>query len=342
MAGQPSRGTMSRELIDAVCAAYGLPSTAEHRELGDSFNLNMLVSHGDERLVVRMYRPSMTAPRLAAVQEVRRFLIDAGLPFAPLRPTLDGSDWCEFGGRLIEADEFVPSETYMESLAHIRLAMPVLAQIHNRLSLACVNESVAQAPVANHVDAGRVVDVVGAWVAALRVAELSTEEFRYAEVAKTLAHQVQRAEAGLVDLLPRQLVHGDFWDDNVRFTGSRIVLITDLDFMGYRPRIDDLALTLFYANERLGRDDTSVRRRCQLQELVDAYDETLTEPLSRAERHALPYAIARTTLCFTDQPAHGDATCATELIPRRGPAWVWASAAINDPGWTTAFAQAPS
>ena len=40
----------------------------------------------------------------------------------------------------------------------------------------------------------------------------------------------------------RQLVHGDFWDDNGLFREGRIVLVTDLDFMGVRPRVDDLAL----------------------------------------------------------------------------------------------------
>jgi Ser/Thr protein kinase RdoA (MazF antagonist) len=34
-------------------------------------------------------------------------------------------------------------------------------------------------------------------------------------------------------------VHGDFWDDNVYFHGEELVAVTDLDFMGNRPRVDD-------------------------------------------------------------------------------------------------------
>jgi Ser/Thr protein kinase RdoA (MazF antagonist) len=328
---------VSRDLIDAVSAAYGLPAGVDCRDLGDSFNLNVLVSHGDQRLVVRMYRPSTTTPRLEAVQRIRGSLLDEGLPFAPLRTTVDGRTYWEFEGRLIEGEEYVPSETYMDSFARIRLGMPALARVHNRLRLAPMDEWAAHAPIANHVDAERMVDVVAAGVDVVRGNKGSHAESRYADVAESLAPQVQRAEAGLADALPRQLVHGDFWDDNVRFVGSRIVLITDLDFMGLRPRIDDLALTLFYTNERLGRDDLSAQRRHQLRELVDAYDEALTVPLSRTERYALPYAIARTTLCFAEQLTHGDAALASEIVRRRGPAWVWAQAVINDPAWTNAF-----
>jgi Ser/Thr protein kinase RdoA (MazF antagonist) len=59
--------------------------------------------------------------------------------------------------------------------------------------------------------------------------------------AEELAELVGQAEAGLVARLPRQLVHGDFWDNNVLFRHGRPVLVCDFDFMGERARIDDLA-----------------------------------------------------------------------------------------------------
>jgi Ser/Thr protein kinase RdoA (MazF antagonist) len=37
-----------------------------------------------------------------------------------------------------------------------------------------------------------------------------------------------------------QLVHGDFWDDNVLFAGDEVVLVTDFDFLGLRPPVGDL------------------------------------------------------------------------------------------------------
>lgn len=331
------RGRVSRELVSVVSTRYGFHPASAYHELGDSFNLNFVLRDGGRRLVVRLYRSSMTAERLEAIQGVRQFLIDGGLPFAPLLPTVAGGGWCEFRDRLIEVEEFVPSETHMESYEHIRVAMPMLAAVHNRLRLAPLSEAAAIAPVANHVDAANVVETVAAGVGLLPSRELTAAESRFVTIAETLSQQLQRVEAQHEDQPSPQLVHGDYWDDNVRFTGARISLITDLDFMGLRPRIDDLALTLFYTNERLGRHDTSDQRRDQLRALVDAYDRALHPHLSTAERLALPYAVARTPLCFVNDWVR-DPKLASAVLANRGPAWSWALAAINDKSWTRAFA----
>ena len=67
------------------------------------------------------------------------------------------------------------------------------------------------------------------------------------EAAEELAQLVDAAERTAAPL-PRQLVRGNLWDNNVFFRAGRPVLVTDLDFMGKRLRIDDLALTLYYTN----------------------------------------------------------------------------------------------
>jgi len=71
-----------------------------------------------------------------------------------------------------------------------------------------------------------------------------------ASQAERLAELVAAGEAGLVAGLPRQLVHGDFWDDNVFFQGETLVFAADFAFMAERARIDDLALTLYYTDTR--------------------------------------------------------------------------------------------
>ena len=121
--------------------------------------------------------------------------------------------------------------------------------------------------------------------------------------------------------LPRQLVHGDFWDNNVLFHKDRVVLVADLDFMGERLRIDDLALVLYYTNSTFWDDPLSDDRMRKLRGLVDAYDSGLTDHLTSAERAALPLALARTPLCFVGMVASDDTKapvsrgCRTPLAP---------------------------
>ena len=74
-----------------------------------------------------------------------------------------------------------------------------------------------------------------------------------AVAAEELARLIDHTERSLPSF-PRQLVHGDYWDNNVLFRAGRIVLVADLDFMGERARIDDLALTLYYTNSTFADD----------------------------------------------------------------------------------------
>jgi homoserine kinase type II len=115
-------------------------------------------------------------------------------------------------------------------------------------------------------------------------------------VAEELADLVTHAEAGLASRLPRQLVHGDFWDNNVLFRRGRAVLLADFDFMGERARVDDLALTLHCARSDLSTHAGAAQDRAQLRRLVASYDAGLDLPLSAAERAALPVAMARQPL----------------------------------------------
>jgi Ser/Thr protein kinase RdoA (MazF antagonist) len=78
---------------------------------------------------------------------------------------------------------------------------------------------------------------------------LSPTEATYLDAADHLAASLP------APALPTQLVHGDFWAANVHLSGDQLTLLLDFDFLGNRPRVDDLALTLFFINEHLGRDD---------------------------------------------------------------------------------------
>jgi homoserine kinase type II len=183
--------------------------------------------------------------------------------------------------------------------------------------------------MANHLDADA---VLAPTIADLRAWDLSRRESSYVDAAEQLAASL----ASDVEL-PRQLVHGDFWATNVYLSGDRITLLLDLDFLGERPRVDDLALTLFFVNDHLGRDDISPARIALLRGLVEQYDAALTTPLGPAERAALPHAVLRTPLTFLRDLAHLGPSSRPELSALRGPQYEWALRLLDAPGWRTAF-----
>ena len=127
---------------------------------------------------------------------------------------------------------------------------------------------------------------------------------RIADASDRLAESVAVAHEPFADL-PRQLVHGDFWDNNVLLRDSRPVLVGDFDFMAKRLRIDDLALTLAFTTDMLN-DPLDVEEWRRLTALVDRYDAGSTHPLTTTERAALPVAVAR-------QPLWSIATWAAKL-----------------------------
>jgi Ser/Thr protein kinase RdoA (MazF antagonist) len=207
-----TRATVSAELWEVLAAGWAIPRQ-RGRDLGGSLNLNLLVSCGDERLVVRVHRPSVSPARLEAIQHARQQLDAAGVPCSALVVPRDGARWARAAGRLVEVERYIPHDGRM--------------------------------------------------------------------------HTPPRLARGL----PRQLVHGDFWDDNVFFQGETLEFVADFAFMAERARIDDLALTLYCADTEAGLT-TSPDRIAALRPLVHGYASGLGNPLTDAEHQALPWATA--------------------------------------------------
>src|SRR5215831_16923442 len=78
-----SRAVVSRELREVLAGRWAVPRQ-QGRDLGGSLNLNLLVSRGDDQLVVRVHRPSVSADRLLAIQAVRARVDAAGVPCSAL------------------------------------------------------------------------------------------------------------------------------------------------------------------------------------------------------------------------------------------------------------------
>jgi Ser/Thr protein kinase RdoA (MazF antagonist) len=291
-----SRAVPSPRLFELLRERYGLDGTEEAQDLGGSSCLNLLVSAEGRGYVARIYRPYVSPARLDAIQRVRRELVRGGVPCAEVVPTRDGELWSVIDGRLVEVEPFVERDGNMDTWERLETGLPWLGRIHSLLRGVTVDPEGRTPLFANHVEPSEAL----AWTlrGAQRVREWgpSPGELRLVEAAEELAHQVDLAEREVVPLVHRQLVHGDFWDNNVFFREEQVVLVTDFDFMGERARIDDLALTLYYTNSTFSEDPVSDARIRRLRRLVDAYDVGLDEPLTLVERAALPLALARQPL----------------------------------------------
>lgn len=292
-----ARARPSRELLRALSDRYGIDAS-DAIDLGGSMNLNLLVRRGEERLVARVYMPYVTPDRLSDIQRARREVAARGIPCPAAIPTNDGAAWATLGGSLVEVEPFVGRDANMDSWERLETALPLLGRIHTLLRPLEASPDGRTAPVANHVEATDALRWTLMGTERIRSWNPTAEEVELLEAAEELARLLDYAEQPLERSLPRQLVHGDFWDNNVFFSDGRVVLVADFDFMGVRARIDDLALTLYYTNSTFTDDQRSGRRMTRLRKLVDAYDSGLDDRLTRDERNALPLALARMPLYF--------------------------------------------
>ena len=293
------RARPGRELSRALADHWGLEPAAEWVDLGGSSSLNLLVAGAGRRYVARVHRPAVTPERLVAIHRVRAVLLAGGVPCATPLPTLRGAPWVDLGGRLLELEAYADHDAVMDSWERLETGMGLLARVHDLLRGVDTGQAGRRPPFANHLEPADVLAWTRRATTRIRGWSPSAEASDLAAGADRLAHLVAEAEAGLVPRLPRQLVHGDFWDDNVLFRSGRLVLLADFDFMGERARVDDLALTLRCAASDLGAGAGPAELRARLGHLVTAYDGGLEIPLSAAERAALPPAMARHALAAT-------------------------------------------
>ena len=160
----------------------------------------------------------------------------------------DGKGWTPVDGRLLEIEEYVPHDRHMDTWERVEAGLPVLGRMHDVLESIPVSHDGNVPRFVNHLAPEEELAATLHGLSRIRSWSPTQEEARLADAAEELASVVTEAQRRDCATLPRQLVHGDFWDNNVLFRGDTIVLIHDFDHMGERARIDDLALTLYYTS----------------------------------------------------------------------------------------------
>lgn len=291
------RATLTPAVVEALMRGYGVAPTGAPQDLGGSSNLNLLVTRGNVKLVARVYRPSVSVARLTDIQRARRHLNEHGFPCVVPIPASDGNDWVVVGERLLELEPYVDHDGYMNSWKRVRQGLTRLGEMHDVLSSTTVGPDSTAPRFVNYVAPDQVRDATVRGTARIRAWRPTAQEARLADRSDELAQLVVDAERTNAEALsPRQLVHGDFWDNNVLYREEQIVLVHDFDHMGERARIDDLALTLYYMNSEPAAALNIRARRSLMKKSVDAYNSGVRSPLAPSETAALPVALARQPL----------------------------------------------
>jgi homoserine kinase type II len=281
----------SDALVEEIAGLFGLPFPVTWRDLGGSWTTNLLLEYPGRPLVTRIYQGYTSPDRLAAVQAARQAVGAAGIPtvvpaFAD-RPFVTLS-----GGRLAEVEPYVHWNARMSTVPLLEAGFGVLARLHDVLRTAVIPAAARTVRYANHIYSEDALsatfsgaDLIRGWGDAALSA--------FADEVTAHVSTVDSAERPLRAGQLRQVVHGDFWDNNVLFLDDVLVALLDFDFMAERPRVDDLALTAYFYLLEPGKGLPGPADRLQLRRFVDCYDVSARVPLSDSERAALPLAIAR-------------------------------------------------
>lgn len=283
----------SDELVAEIVQRYELGTYRRWADLGGSRTTNLRIDLRDRRVVARVHPKSTSPERLAAMQAARSAVARAGVPTATPIPLGDGASFTTLvSGLLIELESLLVWDTRMNNEALIERGHGELARVHDALRAAELPPAAATTRYANYIGSAEAVAASRRGVSRIhtwRDRQLS----EFADLALDHVDAVARLEEPLRAALPDQVVHGDFWDNNVLFKGTKLVGVIDFDFMARRPRIEDLALTAYFLFLHPGRELPTRATAGVLRRFVDAYDKVATESLSVEERVALPLAIAR-------------------------------------------------
>jgi homoserine kinase type II len=272
----------------AAIEAVSLLKVERWRDLGGSGTINLALDLGRGRTTVaRVHRMETSWARVSAEQAVRRELAEKGMP------TVVPDALCRLqDGRLLELEPYVNASDRMHTPDRLSAGFTLLARLHSALRMSRYPPAAAVAQHANHVhaeEAERLTRAGAERILAWPHPDLHPYAAQVVEhVAKVAVLEQQLTPAQVV-----QLVHGDYWDNNVLFAGQHLAAVLDFGFMGRRARIDDLALPFWFWLLEPGHGPPGLADIALLARLADAYDRGADHPLSTEERSALPLAVAR-------------------------------------------------
>src|SRR5581483_4788441 len=281
------------------------------KDVGGTYNLNVLLEMRDKMYIVRVYRPWITYERLAFLHAVKEALARSGLPVAlPLATntgetmlTYRNSDRNQDDERLAEIEPFIPHDHVADDWPRYTRAFGLMGRLHQDLaSIELASTPFVAPPVSNYGTPDELVDLTQRGAEAIRQAMvyMSAAQLQGAQRALTICTEALQLLSLLQEWwhkegerLPKQFTHGDYGGGNILFCQGQVVGILDFDFLDVRERIFDVAYALFWMFWRLeGIQVPAALAWSRVRDLLVSYNAGTSRPLIEQEVWALPGEIA--------------------------------------------------
>lgn len=240
-------------------------------------------------LVLRVHPRFESVDRLHALRALRRTLQAAGVAVGVPQP-LFGREIVEIDGRFAEAETYLTARTPDATWDAYVWMYESMGRLHRAINASSRSMRLPSPRVATYASPGKLrrwIDTTSSAVAGDEHAKAIAAQA--AEMVDDLARQWTRPE-----LLPIQIVHGDIRLGNVAMTPSGDTAYFDFGFAATRPRIHEVAYSLFWIV--LKPDDTGRPADfdwSRVAELIEAYETAAGQPVEPIERRALgPYLAA--------------------------------------------------
>jgi Ser/Thr protein kinase RdoA (MazF antagonist) len=242
-------------------------------DIGGEFNLNLRID-AEPPVVLRVHRPWVRRGRVAGLRRLRERLgrtqvrVPRPIPFS-------GCDLLRVAGRWAEIEEFIDHvQPRPDEDSYIRL-FEELGRLHTALKV--VWEPSAPEPLDDHRTFGQLRYSVG------------FTRRRLGPGSEPVVHRMRQLTGELSKLrqeveLPCTPIHGDYKLGNAGELSDGSWVTFDLDFARVRERLYDIAASLHH----VAQDGELLEPR----RLLDAYESTAAEPLTRNEHRWLPGALA--------------------------------------------------
>ena len=242
-------------------------------DIGGGFNLNLRID-AEPPVVLRVHRPWVRRGRIAGLRRLRERLQRTQVRVArPVR--ISGRDLLRVADRWAEIEEFIDhARPRADEDSYVRL-FEELGRVHTALEAAW--QPGPPGPLDDHRTFGQLRHSVG------------FTRRRLGPRSEPVVHRMRRLTGELSELrkgveLPCAPIHGDYKLGNAGELSDGSWATFDLDFARVRERLYDIAASLHHVAPS---GDLLEPRR-----LLDAYEGTAPEPLTRDEHRWLPGALA--------------------------------------------------